>query len=90
VNFRRGKPRLVSSDPRFNYQVGRLVGATEMMANYMHLHGDEKAQGMAARAFLSLEFFLDLSDRPAEYPLPTVRRVPSSEEVTEVIKPPGR
>lgn len=46
-------------DPRFDYMVGRLVGVTELLAYYTTLHGDEKARGMASRAYETLSFFYD-------------------------------
>jgi hypothetical protein len=50
-------PHEMRLDSRFDYMVGRMVGASEMMAHYMALHGDEKAQAMSERVFASISFF---------------------------------
>jgi hypothetical protein len=68
----------VIDDPRYDYMVGRLVGAAELMSLYMTLHGDEKARGMAARVYETLEFFFDPEEHAA---LP----VPPDQEITKVI-----
>jgi hypothetical protein len=46
------------NDPHFTYQVGRLVGAAEMAAHHMQLHGDEetKSAGVALKAVVDWFF----------------------------------
>jgi len=72
--------RDLSEDPKFQFMVGRLVGAAEMMALYTTLHGDQKMRGMAGRVYETLYFFFD----PKEHrELP----VPADQEVTEIVPP---
>lgn len=51
------------NDPHFTYQVGRLVGAAEMAAHHMQLHGDEetKSAGVALKAVVDW-FFISGED----------------------------
>jgi len=74
----------LKEDPRFDYMVGRLVGVTEMLSYYTTLHGDEKARGMALRAYETLSFFYDpkeLSEMQKAY------FIPADQEVTQEIQP---
>jgi hypothetical protein len=52
----------MQADPNFHFMVGRLVGATEMLARYMQVHGDPQAKEMGQRADALLAFFYDKSD----------------------------
>lgn len=56
------KPTELHSDPNFHYMVGRLVGATEMLARYMQIHGDAQGKEMGQRVDALLGFFYDRSD----------------------------
>ena len=51
------------NDPHFTYQVGRLVGASEMAAHHMQLHGDEetKSAGLALKTVVDW-FFVSEQD----------------------------
>lgn len=64
-------PSELRDDKSFDYMVGRLVGAAEMMAHYMSLHGDDNARGMAERVFGTISFFLEPEAR-----LPEQRQLP--------------
>ena len=68
-------------DPKLDYMVGRLVGATEMLAFYVSLHGDEKMRGMAGRAYATLEFFFDPKEHTG-LPVPA-REIEASEADTQ-------
>jgi len=57
----------VFSDPHFDYMVGRLVGAAEMLCHYQALYGDERGRTMADIAHNTISFFLKEEDR---YDLP--------------------
>jgi hypothetical protein len=52
-------PHELKADPQFDFMVGKLVGATEMLTHYMALHGDERAADMATRAHSVLDYFLE-------------------------------
>lgn len=52
----------LQQDPNFNFMVGRLVGASEMMARYLQIHGDEKGKGMGTRVDALLTFFYERTD----------------------------
>ena len=47
----------LASDPQTHLMTGRLIGAAEMMARYMQVHGDEQAQQMGERVDGILTFF---------------------------------
>lgn len=49
----------LTSDPLTHLMTGRLIGAAEMMARYMQVHGDEQAQQMGQRLDLILQFFFE-------------------------------
>jgi hypothetical protein len=58
------KPRSMQemlTDPHFTYQVGRLVGAAEMAAHHMQMHGDEetKSAGVALKTVVDWFFVTD-------------------------------
>ena len=53
----------LSADPNFYFQLARLIGMCEMFATYLHVHGDEKAQQMAARADATLRFWFEREPR---------------------------
>jgi len=78
--------RDVTSDPRYDYMVGRLIGAAEMLAFYNTIHGDEKSRGMARVMYNTLEFFFD-SGKEID-PTKHVHVLPPSEQPTEVIRKP--
>lgn len=80
-------PEDLRTDPRFEYMVGRLVGATEMMTHYMALHGDSKAQGMAQRVNSITNFFMQENER-SELPKPIPTHQYSSSEADTLIVPP--
>jgi len=47
----------LQNDPQTHLMTGRLIGAAEMTARYMQVHGDEQAQQMGQRLDGVLGFF---------------------------------
>jgi hypothetical protein len=71
-------------DPAFDYMIGRLVGATEMLAYYVTLYGDGKMRGMARRTYSTLEFFFRPGEE-TELPIPPEQQVAADQQVTKEI-----
>jgi hypothetical protein len=46
-------------DTQTHLMTGRLIGASEMMARYVQVHGDEQAQQMGQRLDAILQFFFE-------------------------------
>jgi hypothetical protein len=73
------------NDPRYEYMVGRLVGASELMSLYMYIHGDSEARDMAERVHVILSFFMkEHPDKSAAIKLPPR---PRGEEDTLILSP---
>lgn len=52
------KPEDLQNDPLTHLMTGRLIGAAEMTARYLQIHGDEQAQEIGKRLDNILAFFL--------------------------------
>jgi hypothetical protein len=44
-------------DPNFTYQIGRLVGASEMAAHHMKTHGDEETKSVGGALSNVVDWF---------------------------------
>jgi hypothetical protein len=75
--------RELAQDPNYDYMVGRLVSATEMLSHYIAIHGDEKARAMADQAHKTIDYFLT-DDEKHDPPSVSAR---AHEEDTLIIPP---
>ena len=53
------RPEDLQSDNLTHLMTGRLIGAAEMTARYMQVHGDEQAKEIGKRLDNILAFFLE-------------------------------
>lgn len=53
------RPEDLNNDPLNHLMTGRLIGAAEMTARYLQIHGDDQAQHMGQRLDAILAFFLE-------------------------------
>ena len=90
-SFRRARDK----DPNFEYYIGRLIGASEMVSHWMQLREDPEAKEMGRRLGMVVAWFLD--ERPRSPRTPAVRVTSltgpelTDEQVTLVTPPkPGR
>jgi hypothetical protein len=53
------RPDDMLNDPLTHLMTGRLIGAAEMTARYLQIHGDEQAKQVGHRLDDILEFFFE-------------------------------
>ena len=57
MSLRLRKPAELTTDPHYWIMVGRLIGASEMTARYMNVHGTEEMKQLSDRLDDILQFF---------------------------------
>lgn len=84
LSFRRSRDK----DPNFEYYIGRLIGASEMVSHWMQLREDPEAKEMGKRLGMVVAWFLDERPRSPRTPAVRSREVAEPDEEVTLVKPP--